>query len=141
MRLHNQSRWDGKCKLQSKAVKRLWIIFLASIVWAAFSKVQGVGFKEYSMFPFSSLKMIWPIYFWNICINIVPIAYIWTLWTQETERPKELKWIALVITGKLFDFMLECNQARFSIGWYAVSYDTLIFGCISLILLRAYIYG
>ena len=121
-------------------MKRLLIIFLASLVWAAFSKIHGDGFKEYALFPFSDIKMIWPIYLWNICIQIVPIAFIWTLVSQETERPKEMKIVAWIISFKMVDFVLRCNTSYFHIGDYPISYDTVVFVLLGLVLLKATLY-
>lgn len=118
-------------------MKRLWIIFLASLIFSAFSKIQGQGFIPYDLFLFSNLKLIYPEYAWNICINIVPIAYLWTLVSQEVEKSKEMKLAAWIVTGHLIDFFLECNQGWFSIGVYAISYDTIMFISLGLVVLKA----
>lgn len=118
-------------------MKRLWIIFLASLIFAAFSKIQGNRFILHDLFLFSDLKLIYPEYAWNICINIVPIAYLWTLVSQETERPKEMRMAAWIVTGHLIDFLLECNQGWVSVGVYAISYDTIMFILLGLVTLKA----
>ncbi len=81
--------------------------------------------------------MTWPIYAWNICINIVPVAYIWTLLSLETEKPKELRMAAWIIAGHGIDFVLRCNQSFGHIGVYAISYDTIMFLLLGLVVLKA----
>lgn len=81
-----------------------------------------------------------PIYLWNICINIVPVAYVWTLLSLENEKPKELRLAAWIIAGHGIDFMLECNQSLFYIGIYPISYDTLMFVLLGLVVLKATLY-
>ena len=115
---------------------------MASLIWAAFSKVQGHNIPEYELFLLNNLKLPLHVYFWNICINIVPIAYMWTLYSQEQEKPYEIKIITWLVIGRLGDFLLECNKGWFNqkiFGYeYPVSYDTYLFLCTLFITLNAH---
>ena len=126
-------------------MKRLWIILLISLVWAAFSKIEGTNFVERDFFPFSDWTMIWPVYLWNICLTIVPAALVWTLVSQETERLKEVRLAAWLVTFRLPWFILTANSSFFRIrvgdmGVIPIGYDALMFVLLGLVVLKATIY-
>ena len=141
-----QSRRDGERELH---LKRVAIIGLAFLIWAGLSKIQGNGFVERHLFPFSDLTMIWPYYLSVLAIHLGFVCYAWTLYSQETvlanlektssfwdmARPQEVKLAAVLVSGRLVDFVLECNHGWFGIGDYPISYDTfafVLFGLVSL---------
>ncbi len=105
---------------------RLYIIFLALLIKASFSKVQGDYF-EYGFFPFSNLKMIWPEYAWHITFYICMIALSWDYYLQEQNFKFEMLIFAILMTGELLDFLLRCNMSWFMVGNYPFSYDGFMF--------------
>jgi len=115
---------------------RLIIIFLAILVKASFSKISGDGFIEYQLFPFSDLKMIWPIYLWHITFYFSFAALAWELFLQEVKYKFEIKVFALLMTGELLDFILRCNQSFFHVFGYAFSYDSFMFLVFGIILTK-----
>jgi hypothetical protein len=76
-------------------------------------------------------------YFFNLCLNIVPSAYAWTLVSQETEKFSDMRMIAFIITGRGADFILECNKTWFSIGETPIRYDAFAVVFIGLVVLKA----
>ena len=125
-------------------MKRLWIILLASLVWA-FNKFEGTGLSEYAFFPFSDWKVTLPDYLFSVCLIVVPMAFMWTLVSQETERPKEIKIAAWITSFKLPWFLLTCNMTFFripvhGIGVIPIGYDALMFVLLGLVVLKCHLY-
>jgi len=117
---------------------RLYIIFLALLIKAAFSKVQGDQFWEYKLFPFSDLKMIWPVYLWHITFYVAFAALAWEFYLQEMKYKKEVMIFALLMTGELLDFVLRCNTSWFQVYGYAFSYDSFMFLVFGAAVIRAH---
>lgn len=141
MQMHAERGWHLEHCL---FVKRLWIILLASLIWA-FNKFEGKKVKEIDFFPFSDWTMTRSDYIFSICLSIVPACFVWALVTQETERRKEVKMAAWITSFKLPWFLLTCNMTFFrirlgSIGVIPIGYDALMFVLLGLVVLKATIY-
>jgi hypothetical protein len=105
-------------------------------------KKEYTGWPEYDLFLFSDWPMTIPAYLVNICLNFIFIAPMWVFVSQETERPKEIKQIAWIITGRGLDFILEANRTWFNIdfpeiGKTPIYYDTLMFAVVFFVVLKA----
>lgn len=114
---------------------RLYIILMALIVKAAFSKVEGTFFPI-DFFLFSDLKMIWPEYAWHITFYFAFAILAWELFLQETRFKREMRIFALLMTGEFLDFIFRCNEIYFHWGNYPFGYDAvmlIIFGLTTII--------
>ena len=114
------------------------------MVWA-FNKFEGQNLPEIGFFPFSDWKMNLSEYIFSICLTVVPMAFVWTLVSQEIDRPKEIKLIAWIVSFKLLWFLLTCNMTFFRItvndmGVIPIGYDAVALFLIGLVVLKATIY-
>lgn len=112
---------------------RIYILLMALLVKASFSKIQGDGFPHIQFFPFSNLTMIWPEYAWHITFYFAFACLAWDYVFQERLYSRkyvlEMGIFAVLMTGELIDFVLRCSMAYFIIEDlnYPFGYDSIIF--------------
>ena len=104
---------------------RLWIILLALVVKAFFSKIEGTYF-QYDFFPMSDIKMILPEYLWHITFYFAFACLAWDFYLQELKYKKQMLVFAILMSMELLDFILRANMTYFHVGSYPFSFDSIM---------------
>lgn len=103
-------------------MNRLYILFVARLLKASFSKVSGAGFIEHQ-FPFSKLMFIWPTYLWLSTFYLAFIAIAWSAYFQETKYRIPFLIFCVLQSGELVDYMIRGNYRFFHINLHIASYS------------------
>lgn len=119
-------------------MKRLIILYLAFLISAAFDQIQGTFFL-YDFFPLSDIKMTWSEYFSWITKFLGVSIIMWDMAMQEIEYHREFIIAAVLATGFIADFMIECTEGWFDIGIYAFGYRSLVFIIFGIVLIYTFL--
>jgi hypothetical protein len=71
---------------------------------------------------------------WTYHLSFLSLSIV--IWLQEKDVKKEVGWFVILVAGRCLDFALRGSEGFFTIGFHAVSYDTIMFLVFGLIILQ-----
>lgn len=112
---------------------RYLIIFMVMVINCSFKRIEGT-FHPKRFFPFSDLEVIKPEYLDVLADQITLISLVLLIALEVKER--EMWLVFGLFVGRLIDYLLEGGYGWFHLYGKVISFDSLLFVIMGIILTK-----